>query len=291
MAQSSYDIEKVYKEIIEIDGYFGVKKEGENTTEEYKQEIHNYCHCENSSGKCSCNDYFESASSGVFHLLTNLKDTNGLDYDKLAEYAILFLSYKLKQHSKHSGTKLNDFYTKHIKSNKHYNNKIKNSGNTTYMDIIDTNKDLMNIIEMSNFNGLFSILFLLYNECNKSEFDCKKYSEKANEFVKIFEKLNSDSNINENTSYIKLLSTLSNDYDNFKSYCGEKCSDCKDIPILPKIKTPPSKLIIVLSTFSVIPVFLGVAYKYSLFGIDKLFQRQYIRKKLKKVKKKMKLNI
>ncbi|CAD2086718.1 PIR protein CIR protein [Plasmodium vinckei brucechwatti] len=41
-----------------------------------------------------------------------------------------------------------------------------------------------------------------------------------------------------------------------------------------------SKLIPVLSIFV-----------YSLFGIDKLFQRQYLRTKLKKVKKKLKLNI
>ncbi|SCL93305.1 Plasmodium variant antigen protein Cir/Yir/Bir, putative, partial [Plasmodium chabaudi adami] len=46
-----------------------------------------------------------------------------------------------------------------------------------------------------------------------------------------------------------------------------------------------------LSIFSVIPAFLGIAYKYSLFGIDRLFQRHYIRNKLKKIKKKMELNI
>ncbi|CAD2086703.1 CIR protein PIR protein [Plasmodium vinckei lentum] len=47
-----------------------------------------------------------------------------------------------------------------------------------------------------------------------------------------------------------------------------------------------SKLIPVLSIFVVIPIFFGIAYKYSLFGVDKLFQRQYLRGKLKKNKKK-----
>ncbi|CAD2112232.1 CIR protein PIR protein [Plasmodium vinckei] len=54
----------------------------------------------------------------------------------------------------------------------------------------------------------------------------------------------------------------------------------------PSNSSTSSKLIPVLSIFVVIPIFLGIAYKYSLFGVDKLFQRQYLRKKLKKVKKK-----
>ncbi|CAD2112513.1 CIR protein PIR protein [Plasmodium vinckei] len=181
-------------------------------------------------------------------------------------------------------------YTTDIEINKFYNNKIKDNG-PTYKEIIDTKKDLMNINtkEIYKFNGPFSILCLLYNEIKKNNWDCTKYSEKANEFVQNFEELNEDSNINGNTSYSKLLSTLSDDYNHLKNNYGNNNS-C-NFPPLPKVKAPPSTLIPVLSTFPVIPVFLGIAYKYSLFGVDKLFQRQYLRKKLKKVKKKLKLNI
>ncbi|EUD69604.1 hypothetical protein YYG_05183 [Plasmodium vinckei petteri] len=229
------------------------------------------------------------ASSGVINLLENLEKYN-LDYDKLAEYAILFLSYKLKQHSQYKSTNLNYFYTNHIKNNNDYNKKIKGNG-PTYKEIINKNKDLMNTNEISKFNGPFSILCILYNEIKKKNRDCTNLSQKANEFVQKFENLNKDSSIIGNNSYREILSNLFNDYDDFKSYYAEKCSGCQDIPTLPKVKTPPSKLIPVLSTFSVIPVFFGISYNYSLFGVDKLFQRQYLRKQLKKVKNKLKLNI
>ncbi|CAD2086352.1 CIR protein PIR protein [Plasmodium vinckei brucechwatti] len=287
MAQSIYNIKDVYKEISTIDGYFCEKKDGSEFTD---GTIDKYCPYNTTTKSNFCMNYFQNARSGVIHLLKNL-EKYGLEYDKLAEYAILFLSYKLKQHSKHKLTKLNDFYTKNIEKIEYYNNnKIKVNG-LTCKEIIDKKKDLMNTNEISKFNGPFSILVLLYNEIKKNNKDCTNLSQKANEFVQNFIELNDDSNINGNTSYIKLLSTLSNDYDNFKIYFAEKCNGCNDLPTLPKIKTPPSKLIPVLSTFSVIPVFFGIAYKYSLFGVDKLFQRQYLRKKLKKVKKKLKLNI
>ncbi|CAD2094037.1 CIR protein PIR protein [Plasmodium vinckei brucechwatti] len=292
MSKSSYNVKDLYKEFNKMDGEFGVTKQGNGTVEHIYGTIRNYCpHNRRSDGIGTCYDYHEKATSGVINLVEKLIKY-GLDYDKLAEYAILFLSYKLYQNPEYSGRKLNDIYTKNIETNKYYNNKIKDNG-LTCKEIINRKKDLMNmnINEISKFNGLFSILCKLYNGINKSSLDCKNGSNDANEFVKNFKELNNDSNINGNTSYIKLLSTLSNDYDNFKIYFAEKCNDCNDLPTLPKVKTPPSKLIPALSVFSVIPVFLGIAYKYSLFGVDKLFQRQYLRKKLKKVKKKLKLNI
>ncbi|CAD2107981.1 CIR protein PIR protein [Plasmodium vinckei] len=287
MAQSSYNIEKVYKDINTIDGYFGENKDGSEFT---GGSIRKYCpHNRKSNGIGYCFYYHEMATSGVINLLEKLIKY-GLEYDKLAEYAILFLSYKLKQHSQYKSTNLNTIYTKDIEINKFYNNKIKDNG-LTYKEIIDKKKDLMNmnIKEISKFNEAFSILCKLYNEIKNNKVDCTKYPNYPETFANKFEELNEDSNINGNISYSKLLSTLSDDYNNLKNNYGNNNS-C-NFPTLPKVKTPPSKLIPALSTFSVIPVFLGIAYKYSLFGVDKLFQRQYLRKKLKKVKKKLKLNI
>ncbi|CAD2095013.1 CIR protein PIR protein [Plasmodium vinckei] len=281
---AKYSIEDVYSEFNKIDSYFCEKKlKGGGTSEHTNKSIRNYCPYYSSLGYNYCMNYLQMASSGVINLLENLKKYD-LEYDKLAEYAILFLSYKLKQHSQLKSTKLDHFYTKHIENNNYYNTKINGDGSPTYKEIINKNKDLMNTNEISKFNDPFSILVLLYNEIKKRDMDCTKCSTKANEFVQNFEKLNDDSNINGNASYSKLLFTLSDDYNNLKN-------KCPNFQSLPEIKTPPSKLIPVLSTFSVIPVFLGIAYKYSLFGIDKLFQRQYLRKKLKKIKKKMKINI
>ncbi|CAD2083940.1 PIR protein CIR protein [Plasmodium vinckei brucechwatti] len=286
MGLSYSNIKDLYSEINKIDGYFYEKTDGSEFTD---GTISKYCPYNHGSQYGVCFDYLRMASSGVINLLDNLKKYN-LEYDKLAEYAILFLSYKLKQHSEHKSTNLNTVYTKDIEINKYYNNKIKDNG-PTYKEIIDKKKDLMNmnIKEISKFNEAFSILCKLYNEIKNNKLDCKNYSNYPETFANKFEELNEDSNINGNISYSKLLSTLSDDYNHLKNNYGNNNS-C-NFPPLPKVKTPPNKLIPVLSTFLVIPVFLGIAYKYSLFGIDKLFQRQYLRKKLKKVKKKLKLNI
>ncbi|CAD2092347.1 CIR protein PIR protein [Plasmodium vinckei brucechwatti] len=289
MANQSYNIKDVYSVFNKIDRYFYEK---DDKSEFIDGSIINYCPYNSSINKRYCLNYFQMTRSGVIHLLENLKKYN-LECDKLAEYAILFLSYKLKQHSqdKYKFAKLNDFYTNHIKTNNDYNKKINGDGSPTYKDIIDTKKNLMDINnnEISKFNTLFNILFVLYNGIKNNNVDCTKYPSYPKTFVDQFKELNNDSNINGNNSYSKLLSTLSDDYNNLKNNYGNNNS-C-NFPPLPKVKTPPNKLIPALSTFSVIPFFLGIAYKYSLFGVDKLFQRQYIRKKLKKVKKKLKLNI
>ncbi|CAD2103377.1 PIR protein CIR protein [Plasmodium vinckei] len=254
-----YSIEDLYKEINTIDGEFGEKTD---KSEFANGSIRKYCPYREGGfhqGLGTCYSYFEMASSGVIHLVENLKKYN-LEYDKLAEYAILFLSYKLKQHSQHKLTNLNTVYTRDIVTNKYYNNKIKDNG-PTYKEIIDKKKDLMNmnINEISKFNEAFSILCKLYNEIKNNKLDCTKYSSYPEKFANKFKELNNDSNINGSTSYTKLLSTLSDDYNHLKNKYGNDKS-CNFLP-LPKVKAPPSKLIPALSTFSVIPVFLGIAYK------------------------------
>ncbi|CAD2102308.1 CIR protein PIR protein [Plasmodium vinckei petteri] len=264
MAQQSYSIEDLYSVFNKIDRYFYEEKQkGGGTIEQANGSIRKYCPYRGGFqlGLGTCYSYLEMATSGVINLLENLKDKNGLEYDKLAEYAILFLSYKLKQHSQHKSTNLNTFYANHIEKNTFYNKKIKDSDSMTYKDIIDKKKDLMNmnIKEISKFNEAFSILCKLYNGINKNNLDCTKYPNCLQNFANKFEELNNDSNINGSTSYSKLLSTLSDDYNHLKNNYGNNNS-C-NFPPLPKVKTPPSKLIPALSTFSVIPVFLGIAYK------------------------------
>ncbi|CAD2085920.1 CIR protein PIR protein, fragment [Plasmodium vinckei brucechwatti] len=73
------------------------------------------------------------------------------------------------------------------------------------------------------------------------------------------------SSITGNSSYREILSILSTDYNNFKSYCDGKCNCYNNILTLPEIKTPPSssiasKLISVLLIF-VIQFFLEITYK------------------------------
>ncbi|CAD2097372.1 CIR protein PIR protein [Plasmodium vinckei petteri] len=241
-----------------MDGEFGAMKKGNGTIEHINGTIRNYCpHSRKPQGIGTCYDYHEKATSGVINLVEKLIKY-GLDYDKLAEYAILFLSYKLYQNPEYSHRKINDIYTKNIEKNKYYNQKIKGNG-LTCKEIINRKKDLMNTNEISKFNEAFSILCKLYNGINKNNLDCTKYPNCLQNFANKFEELNNDSNINGSTSYSKLLSTLSDDYNHLKNNYGNNNS-C-NFPTLPKVKTPTNKLIPALSAFSVIPVFLGIAYK------------------------------
>ncbi|CAD2100683.1 PIR protein CIR protein [Plasmodium vinckei petteri] len=278
---AKYSIKDVYRDINTINGYFREDNLGGATIQITDNTVQDYCHYENTSGKCR--NYLEKASSCVIHVLKTLKDNYDLEYDKLAEYAILWLRYKLNQQAPYYNTQLNEFYTNHIEKNTYYNNKIKGNGSPTYKDIIDTKKDLMDIKEMTKFSYPFKLLLLLYDKNKNKSGNCAHLDD-AKKFANKFEELNKDYNNIEGSSYNKMLYRLSDDYNNL-------ISKCTNFPTLPEIKTRPSKLIPALSTFSVIPVFLGIAYKYSLFGVDKLFQRQYLRKQLKKVKNKLKLNI
>ncbi|CAD2105446.1 CIR protein PIR protein [Plasmodium vinckei petteri] len=216
---AKYSIEDLYKEINTINGYFGVD-DGEQR-EFSKKAISTYCRHPNAAGFCP--DYLDMASSGVIFVLKNLKKYN-LEDDKLAEYAILWLRYKLNQKTPHYNTQLNEFYTKYIQKNKHYNKKINGDGSPTYKEIIDTKKDLMDINEMTKFSYPFKILLFLYSEINKNSLNCTKRSNYPKEFAKEFDKLNKDSNNIEDSSYNKMLSILSDDYNNLKNKYDSKNS-------------------------------------------------------------------
>ncbi|CAD2096687.1 CIR protein PIR protein [Plasmodium vinckei] len=323
MAKSCSNFNDVHSEFNKINGYFSETMSYGLTIERTKREINKYCHYGNTQGYGQCHDYFQRASSGVIYLLTNLKDKFDSKYDKLAEYAILWLCYKLSIKPKNKLTDLNKFYNQYIVKNNDYNKKINGDDSPTYKEIINKKKDLMNmnINEILKFYEALKTLCNMYSECNKGSFDCNNCSQKAKKFVQIFEKLNKDSKNLENTSYGQMLYRLLDDYNNLKNKYGN--DKCTDFPSIPQLNLPKSSaqnpvvnsenlsvqptalssevtssnssisttLIPALSIVSVIPVFLGIAYKYSLFGIDKLFQRQYLRTKLKNVKKKMKLNI
>ncbi|CAD2096462.1 CIR protein PIR protein [Plasmodium vinckei brucechwatti] len=321
---AKYNIENVYKAIITINDYFFENKQGQLIVPNNNRSIHDYCHYGSNTGKGNCSGYFEMAGSGVIHLIKKLKDTHNLEYEQLAEYAILWLSYKLNIYTKNNTPKLNDFYTKYIETNKHYNEKINGDG-PTYKAIIDKKKNLMYTNDVYYLNHPFSLLCNLYKMINEGYTYCNFYLGYANLFADSFKKRNEHSNNKEGSLYNKILSTLSDDYTNVKNiYHSKKCTSFPSIPEIKHKKRPvensvkgslessangseqilgytpegtssnssiSTTLIPGLSVVSVIPVFLGIAYKYSLFGVDKLFQRQYIKNKLKKVKKKMKLNI
>ncbi|VTZ68598.1 CIR protein [Plasmodium chabaudi chabaudi] len=285
MRNPSYKIEDVYKEFVTISNYFDEDKNDGTKTKVTNEAIHNYCHYKDRSDSNKCFDYYEMTSSGVIYLLENLKKKCNLDDDKLAEYAILWLSYKLKIKENTIIKKLSDFYDSYIETNEYYKDKINGDDGLTYKEIIDKKKDLMdmNISEIFKLDAPFNILYFLYYAYNYDYWDCAKNSNYANSFVNQFNDLNNDPNNKENSSYNKLLSILSDDYNNLQ----KKCTNFPFLPVYPRSFSIKVTLIPITFIFVAIPIFLELAYKYSLFGFGKRSQKQYLREKRKKAKRKV----
>ncbi|ETB58560.1 hypothetical protein YYC_03862 [Plasmodium yoelii 17X] len=268
--------------------------------------IKNYCPNQN------CNDDINKINAGCLWLFEQLFVKNKKKIN-IADYIIIWLSYMLNLKKESEITKLNDFYSKYIEKNTHYTNCDNNgqdcseslkgiTGYKNYKEIIDTKKGLLNINSeyMSKFYEAFKPLCSMYTELDANDRNNKKYLDCAKEFVEKYEKLNVSDNTKD-SSYYQVLSTLSNDYNNFKEFCKSSSIDCNDIPRLPEKKTTndyvkdsehisevtsssssvTNKLIIVLSIFATIIIFWGISYKYSLFGFRKRVQK-HLRKKLKK---------
>ncbi|SCL87328.1 Plasmodium variant antigen protein Cir/Yir/Bir, putative, partial [Plasmodium chabaudi chabaudi] len=233
MRNPSYKIEDVYKEFVTISNYFDQDEDDGSKTKVNNQAIHNYCDYTDRSGNDKCSGYYEMTSSGVIHLINNLKDKNVLDYDKLAEYAILWLSYKLKIKENEKIKKLSVFYDSYIKTNDCYNKNINGNDGLTYKAIIDKKKDLMDmdINDIFKLEAPFNILYYLYDQISDKHSDCTKNLDSAKNFAEKYEVLlnNNDTGIDDSL-YSQILSILSTDYNNLQ----KKCTNFPSLPVYPR---------------------------------------------------------
>ncbi|VTZ80365.1 PIR protein [Plasmodium yoelii] len=278
----------------------------------------NYCF-NGESKETECKTYLDNINAGCLWLLDQLFVKKKKKNINTFQYIIIWLSYKLNQ-KKYDGIKdLNDFYNKYIENNTHYtscNNDSEdcskqlqdNTGYPNYKEIINGRKRLLstNIEKMSKIYDAFKPLCKMYTGLNANEKTNKNYLDCASKFVEKYNELNV-SDIDNDSPYHQVLSTLLNDYNNFKSYCDTNGVDCNDIPSLVPTEregndmqsseeicyvTPPSlsivkKLILALLIFSTISIFLGIFFKCSLFVLRKRAQKEYLREKLKNIKKRM----
>ncbi|WBY54647.1 PIR protein [Plasmodium yoelii yoelii] len=202
----------------------------------------------------NCSSDEEKIISG-FIILLNTLDAETIDGDKLAEYAILWLSYKLNQKKENGITNLYDFYANNIETNSLYTGNISNnSDDHINKDIIDSKIRSMDIDikDISNFYDAFKSLCNIYSEINaENNTECKTCLENAGEFFEKCEKVKNVFDITKGSSYLQLWSSLSNDYKNFENNYNTS-------------------------------ILLGVSYKYSLFGFRKRSQKQHLREMLKK---------
>ncbi|ETB60762.1 hypothetical protein YYC_02189, partial [Plasmodium yoelii 17X] len=210
----------------------------------------NYCSNEGSRGT-ECKTDFDKIKAGCLWLFEQLFVKNNKNLSTV-QYIIIWLSYKLNQQTYDGITKLNEFYTKYIENNSHYTNckqgdvdcsesLTKNTGYKNYKEIINGRKGLLNtsIKNMSKFYDAFKLLCNMYTELNENNTISKKSIENAKNFVNKYNELNDDSSISGDSSCEQVLSTLSSDYNNFKSSCADSV-DCNQIPSLTPTETEES---------------------------------------------------
>ncbi|ETB57390.1 hypothetical protein YYC_04290 [Plasmodium yoelii 17X] len=256
------------------------------------------------SGKTECKTDIDKIKAGCLWLFEQLFVKNKKSNISIVEYIIIWLSYKLNQKKYDEAKDLNDFYTNCIENNTHYTNCNNDSGNcstqlnentgyTNYKDIIDKRNNMLstNIKNMSKIYDAFKLLCNVYTELNEDNTISNKSLENASEFVKKYNELNNVSDIDEGSPYYQVLYRLSYDYINLKEYCDSNDNGCSKIPSLISTETEENgmqsseescdgtssfsivkKLILALSIFSAITIFLGIFFKVNNKKFKNYFQ-------------------
>ncbi|CDS45024.1 PIR protein [Plasmodium yoelii] len=212
----------------------------------------------------------------------------------IVQYILIWLSYVLSLIESNQDDNRKHFYNTYINAGGKYTNNIDYIvGYKGYKDLIDRNNYILSMDKniISKLYDAFSTLCDICIGVNGENSNCDNSLEKANQFVETYKKIIIDHNIGENIRYFYVLINLLTDYDNLK----KNCDIFPPIPDITKIiseqhvcevasssSSIASKLIPILSILVAIPIFLGIAYKYSLFGFRKRGQKQHLRENLKK---------
>ncbi|CDU85257.1 uncharacterized protein PY17X_1042800 [Plasmodium yoelii] len=137
---------------------------------------------------------------------------NANDNLDIVTYIMTWLGYKLNQKLNSEFSNINEFYNKHMKNTDEYNNHITGIDAYSSYTYLINKEELINISNenVSKLYDLFKILCNMINSADKKDGGetCLKY---ADQFVDAYQKFINDTDI-ENSSYNKILSTLSNDY-------------------------------------------------------------------------------
>ncbi|SCL84412.1 Plasmodium variant antigen protein Cir/Yir/Bir, putative, partial [Plasmodium berghei] len=192
---------------------------------QFKEDIHFKEYC---SGN-NCSNELEKVNAGCLYFFNTFFKNSDLFQSvaksniNIVDYIIIWLSYMLNLKGNNNGTSnLTYFYTTNINNDKYTNSITGVDAYSSYKDLIDKRHDLkkMDIKDISKFYAPFKLLCEMYSTFGESTSNCTKCSEKANQFVEKYKELNGDSSNTEGTSYNKILSTLSTDYNNLKNKCS-----------------------------------------------------------------------
>ncbi|CDS44740.1 uncharacterized protein PY17X_0843301 [Plasmodium yoelii] len=247
----------------------------------------------------SCDTDLDKINAGCLYFFdTFYKDVSAFETAAneniyIVQYILIWLIYMLNLTKTEENDSIGSFYKTYIEDGNKYTKNIDyiNSHNS-YKDLIDRNDYFlsMDMSIVSKLYDAFNTLCDIYNELDTNYSNCTQCSGKASQFIKKYKKIIIDHKIGEDNPYFHVLINLLNDYGNLKN-------ECEDFPSIPDIEniisevtsssSIASKLIPILSILVAITIFLGISYKYSLFGFRKRFQKPKLREKLKNIKKKM----
>ncbi|ETB58002.1 hypothetical protein YYC_04778 [Plasmodium yoelii 17X] len=236
-----------------------------------------------------CDTNLDKINAGCLYLLDQFYKHDGIfpspsnSNPNIVDNIFIWLSYMLNLNKTNNHDNMQYFYSNYIEQRNTYKTNINDlTGYDNYKDLIDERKDLLDMDSniVSEFYEAFKLLCNLYNELGNNK-NCENYLE-DNEFLKKYEKLKNDSDITGNELYNQLLSTLLKDYDDSELTFGQDSEqDVYNSDVASSSSSIVSKLIPVLLIFGTISIFLGISYKYSLFGFRKRSQK-HLREKLKK---------
>ncbi|VTZ80371.1 PIR protein [Plasmodium yoelii] len=247
----------------------------------------------------SCDTDLDKINAGCLYFFdTFFKDETTFQNDAkgniyIVQYIMIWLIYMLNLTKTEENDSIGSFYKTYIEHGNKYTKNIDYiSSHNSYKDLIDINDYFlsMDMSIVSKLYDAFNTLCDIYNELDTNYSNCTQCSGKASQFVETYKTIIIDHNNGENTRYFYVLINLLTDYENLKK-------NCDIFPPIPNIEniiseatsssSIASKLIPILSILVAIAIFLGISYKYSLFGFRKRFQKQKLREKLKNIKKKM----
>ncbi|ETB57286.1 hypothetical protein YYC_05082 [Plasmodium yoelii 17X] len=252
----------------------------------------------------SCDNDLDKINAGCLYLFDAFfKDISAFSMTvkgniNIVDYILIWLSYMLNLGKSKDHNNINEFYNTYMMYGDDYTNNIDYiSDFNGYKDLIDKSYHIlsMEISIISRLYDAFNALCDIYNGLDINNLNCEEYSEKASKFVQKYEEFNTQHTITKDKPYFHALIILLNGYDYLKNKC-EKFPSTPELTIhiseqssevTSSISSIASKLIPILSILVAIAIFLGISYKYSLFGFRKRFQKQKLREKLKNIKKKM----
>ncbi|VTZ74562.1 PIR protein [Plasmodium yoelii] len=263
-------------------------------------------YCPNGDSDKKCETDLDKIKAGFLCLfeqiiVNNIDDLSKEQAKAFIIYIMIWFNYMLNLKNVNDINNLNDFYIKYTENNTDYEycktdgidcgSALKDkTGYNNFKEFIEANKFLLNIKfeDASKVYDSFKLLCNMFYGVNVANPNSEEYLRIANQFVEKYKELNGYSDITEDSPYYQVLSTLSNDYNNIKNECRAcQSSNFPTLSTYSRRSVIKNTLISIAFIFALVSIFLGIAYKYSLFGFRKRFQKQYLREKIKNIKKRI----